>query len=190
MIKISQGDKSSFARLFTLYYDKFIHIALLYVQGYNNAEDIVSEVFIKILKYAKKMADVDRVEAYLYRMVKNQCYDFLKKKENRYLTVIDDIDDYFFDRTGDLRLEVECHELQKIIDNCIDKLPPKRKVIYQLVKDDKLSYKEVAEVLNIAPKTVENQLGYAIKSIRKVLEAYYDESDLNVTVRHLKKRFM
>lgn len=182
IVNISQGNKSAFSRLFELYYDKFVQVALLYVRCCRNAEDIVSEVFIKILKHSVTIRDVKYIEAYLYRMVKNHCLDFLDKKENRSVVMVDKFEEHHFAHIGDLRLEVESSELQGIIENCVQSFPPKRRAIYKLIKEDRLSYKQVAEILNIAPKTVDNQLYLAIKSFRKVLKAHYHKNDLRVSI--------
>ena len=169
-----------------MYYEKFVNVALQYIRGYNNAEDVVSDVFVKILRGAGRIHKVERVEAYLFRMVKNQCLDFLKKKGNKSLVLIDEIAENYFEESGDLRLDIEGSELKSIISQCISQFPSKRKIVYKLVKEDQLKLKEVGEILNISPKTVENHLNLAMKSLRKVIEHYYNEIELDVPIRSLK----
>jgi len=185
LCQISQGDKRSFNRLFRLYYEKFIKISLHYVRGYNNAEDIVSDVFVKILNKAGQLKDIDRIEAYLFRMVKYQCLDFLKKKGNQSLILVDEFEGNYFEGTGDLRIDIDGKELESIISQCIDQFPPKRKIVYKLVKEDLLKYKEVAEILNISPRTVENHLCLALKHLREVIEMYYLDVQVQIPVRSI-----
>ena len=71
-----------------------------------------------------------------------------------------------FDNVED---EIENSELGKIIYSAVENLPEKCKEIFQLVKYESLSYKETAEVLGISPKTVENQMGIALKKLREEL---------------------
>jgi RNA polymerase sigma-70 factor (ECF subfamily) len=72
----------------------------------------------------------------------------------------------------DSRLLTE--ELKKEIDDAIDGLPSQCKLIFQLVRIDGFKYKEVAEILNISVKTVENQVGIAIKKLAKKLHHLQD----------------
>lgn len=188
LFKISQGDKGSFNEFFRLYYEKFIKISLLYVRGYNNAEDIVSDVFVKILNRIDSIYQVERVEAYLFRMVKNQCLDFLKRKKNKLLVLIDEHEDNYFEANDDLRVEIEGNELNSIVDQCVDQFPPKRKIVYKLIKEDQLKYKEVGEILNISPKTVENHLNLAIKSLREVVELYYRDKEITTPVKSIRNK--
>lgn len=65
-------------------------------------------------------------------------------------------------------------ELRNLIYRTVENLPPRRKMIYKLIKDDGLKYKEVAALMEIAPKTVENHLDLAIKEIRQAVTAYLE----------------
>lgn len=180
LVQISKDDRMAFSTFFRMYYEKFIKVALLYVKGYSNAEDIVSEVFIKILKRKKKLHEIERIDGYLFLMVKNQCLDFLKRKVNQFnFQRLDEHDHHYFYGEADLRMEIEGNELKDIINQCIEHFPPKRKIVYRLIKENCLKYKEVAEILSISPKTVENHIDFALKSLRIVIGKYLDNSGGN-----------
>ncbi len=188
-MRIRDDDRKAFSEFFRLYYEKFIRISLQYVRGYSNAEDIVSEVFIKIVRRKDKLPEIERIDGYLFLMVKNQCLDYLKRKSNQsYLVPLDDNEEHYFCDTIDQSQRMEVDELQSIIDLCIENFPPKRKIVYQLVKENGLKYKEVAEILDISPKTVENHLDYAIKSLRQAIGSYMDDTDCNTTMRSIQKK--
>ena len=174
LFQIRNGDKKSFEKFFRMYYEKFIKVSLLYVRGYKNAEDIVSDVFIKLLKQLDRVEKVERVEAYLFRMVRNQCLDFLKKKENKSLYLVEEYEEHYLSNAGDLRIEIEGNELKEIIEKCIERFPPKRKIVYRLIKEDNLTYKEVAEILGVSPKTIDNHLVLGIKTLRNAISNYYE----------------
>lgn len=191
LVRIGKGDKEAFSVFFRKYYEKLIKIALLYVRDYSNAEDIVSEVFIKILKYKNKLHEIERIDGYFFRMVKNQCLDFLKQKVNQPIfKQFDEHEDHYFHREADLRAEIEGNELKTIINQCIEKFPPKRKIVYKLIKENGLKYKEVAEILSISPKTVENHIDLALKSLRTVIENYLLEAECKTPIRSFSKRNM
>ena len=178
LVKINKEDKKAFGVFFRMYYEKFIKVSLLYVRGYRNAEDIVSDVFIKILKRKNKLQEIERIDGYLFLMVKNQCLDFLKRKINQSnFQQIDEHPGHYFYGEGDLRKEIEGNELKAIINQCIENFPPRRKVVYRLIKENWLKYKEVAEILDISPKTVENHLNFALKKLRAVIEKYLKDRD-------------
>lgn len=178
LVKINKEDKKAFGVFFRMYYEKFIKVSLLYVRGYRNAEDIVSDVFIKILKRKNKLQEIERIDGYLFLMVKNQCLDFLKRKINQSnFQQIDEHPGHYFYGEGDLRKEIEGNELKAIINQCIENFPPRRKVVYRLIKENWLKYKEVAEILDISPKTVENHLNFALKKLRAVIEKYLKDQD-------------
>lgn len=186
LFQIRNGDKKSFEKLFRMYYEKFIQVSLLYVRGYNNAEDIVSDVFINILRQLDRVEKVEKIEAYLFTMVRNQCLDFLKKKNNKSLYLVEEFEDHHLTNTGDLRIEIEGNELREIIEKCVEQFPPKRKIVYRLIKEDSLTYKEVAEILCVSPKTVDNHLTLAIKTLRTAISAYYTELSENTVIRSIK----
>ena len=178
LVKINKEDKKAFSVFFRMYYEKFIKVSLLYVRGYRNAEDIVSDVFIKILKRKNKLQEIERIDGYLFLMVKNQCLDFLKRKINQSnFQQIDEHPGHYFYGEGDLRKEIEGNELKAIINQCIESFPPRRKIVYRLIKENWLKYKEVAEILGISPKTVENHINFALKSLRAVIEKYLKDQD-------------
>ncbi len=186
LIRIGDGDKKSFSVFFRKYYEKLIKIALLYVRGYSNAEDIVSDVFVKILKRKHQLHKIDRLDGYLFLMVKNQCLDFLKKNINQsHFQQLDEDEDHYFYGEADLRKDMDGMELRDIIYQCVEKFPPRRKMVYKLIKEDGLRYKEVAEILSISPKTVENHLDFALKALRVVISHYLNDDACDTPVRSI-----
>ncbi len=188
LIRIGDGDKNSFNIFFRRYYEKLIKIALLYVRGYSNAEDVVSDVFVKILKRKHQLHKIERFDGYLFLMVKNQCLDFLKKNVNQsHFQQLDENEDHYFYGDADLRNEVEGKELKDIINQCVEKFPPRRKMVYKLIKEDGLKYKEVAEILSISPKTVENHLDFALKTLRAIIGHYLSDDACDTPIRSISK---
>jgi RNA polymerase sigma-70 factor (family 1) len=186
LFQIKNGDRKSFEKFFRMYYEKFIKVSLLYVRGYTNAEDIVSDVFVKFLRQLDRVEKVEKIEAYLFMMVRNQCLDFLKRKDNKSLFLVEEYEEHHLINAGDLRIEIEGNELREIIEKCVEQFPPKRKIVYRLIKEDSLTYKEVAEILSVSPKTVDNHLAVAIKTLRTAISAYYQERSENTVLRSIK----
>ncbi len=129
------------------------------------AEEIASDVFIRIWEKRKTLDHIQNLRLYMYVAAKNLSINYLRR-EQRYQNL----------HLNDLKVEIESldldpHQLMmsaevlRRIQEAVQQLPPKCKMVYKLVKEDGLRHKEVAELLHIAPKTVENQLAVAVRKI-------------------------
>ena len=178
---ISQKDKEAFGELFEFFYPKLIQIALAFVPSILDAEDIVSEVFYKLLKNPKLFKKVSNFDNYIFLSIRNQAFTFLKRNKKRLLhDSIEDKNDYILSDYRNPENSFISSELYILVSNSIEKLPPKRKIIFKLVKEEGKKYREVAEILNISVKTVELQMSLALKKIREVLHLYDQSKDIKV----------
>mgnify|MGYP006198347605 CR=1 FL=1 len=168
-----KDDKQAFSIFFDHYYTRMIRLAKIYVANHHYAEDIVSEVLIKFLKKRKDFFKVEHFEAYLFFAVKNQSFNFLdsQKKESK-LSSIDEESDYLTSQYTNPIDKIIEQELTDLISLTVEKLPPKRKLVYQFIKDEDLTAKQVAELLEISERTVEVHLRLAIRFIREAVAHY------------------
>jgi RNA polymerase sigma factor (sigma-70 family) len=106
----------------------------------------------------------NNLRAYLYKAVKNKSLNFIQKKKLLTNDVEEEID---LDSSYPSPFEIlEFKEAQKILDALIDELPDRCKQIFLLSRKEGMSHKEIAEIMDISTKTIENQIGIAIKIIR------------------------
>ncbi len=171
-------DQKAFSEFFDCYHSKLIKFAHLYVPNYNQAEDIVSEVLIKLLKNRKTLHKIEKFEGYLFTMIKNQSLNFIKqnKKNINHLSV-DNMEDFLStDRIDPYEKYLES-ELRNLLNKTIELLPPKRQMVFKFIKDEGMSQKEVAELMNISVRTVEVHLKLAVMEVRKVIKEYFTESE-------------
>jgi RNA polymerase sigma-70 factor (ECF subfamily) len=126
---------------------------------------------------------IDNVSAYLFLSCKNQSLTYLKKNKLRSINSLELINDNSSIGNSNPEEEVITQELQKVINHAIDNLPPRRKLVFQMIKDDGLSYKEVGELLGISTKTVDNQLTSAIAELRKKVSAYLNHQNKKVIMK-------
>lgn len=167
------SDKGAFSELFKRYHSKLVSFATCFLPDYVEAEDMVSEVFMKLLQNNQKLNDIENFEGYLYSSVKNQCLNQLKKnkRKNKLFTPLD-LQDF---NTGEYTQPLEqllTIELREKIGVCVDNLPQKRKLVYKMIKDDGLKIKEVAKLLDIAEKTVKKHLELAVRDLRIEIDLY------------------
>ena len=183
IIRISvRSDEGAARELFNLFHPKLVRFAVFYVSSIHDANDIVSEVFIKFFRRLKKTHNIQDVSFYLYKAVKNQCLTYLKAQKKDYS--LDEMDWDGAQYSYEIRnpeSEFISRELSNKIEEAINSLPPKRKLIYKLVVIDGLKYKEAAEILDLSVKTVENHLLLAVKDLRRKISDYLKSDGVNVS---------
>lgn len=184
-------DKEAFKTFFNLYYTKLIRFALLFVPAKQQAEDIVSEVLIRLLKKRRILCTIENFEGYLFLAVKNQALSFLKHTSSRMSFHSVDPEGTFLlsEQVNPERILLD-DELRNLIYTTVENLPPRRKMIYKMIKDDGLKHKEVAALLEIAPKTVENHLDIAIKEIRRSVTLYLEGKKAKSVIENIPQHIL
>ena len=181
LVRIAQGDEEAFGLLFNFYYPKLIQLALAFVPGIVAAQEVVSDLFYKILKNPSTLEHVKEFDNYIFLAVKNQSFTYLKK--NKRLAIFDSIhqkEDYILPDYKNPENSLLSDELFQLVSKVVNDLPPKRKAIFQLVKEEGKKYKEVAEILGISIKTVELQMSLALKLLRKSVKEYQESKDIKI----------
>ena len=168
---ISAGDELAYQGLFKSHYAMLTLYAMRFVQDMENAEEIVQDVFFNLWENRQKRDINVSLKSYLYRTVKNTCLNLLKhrKVEDRYREHFSR--ELQYDELNEDNWMVET-ELSDKITAAIEKLPPERKKVFVLSRFEELKYREIAEKLNLSIKTVENQMGKALKFLREELKDY------------------
>ena len=162
-------DDKAFESLFYLLNMPLIKFCMMYIHQKESAEEIVSDVFAKCWINRKSLRDIQNPDTYLFVAVKNQSLNYLKKYSHIHLVQIEDTNEIEFSKTFNPEEELEKKELIFKIEQAIEALPQQCRIIFRLIREDGIKYKEVAEILNISPRTVQTQLFRAMKKISVVL---------------------
>ena len=170
--QLKQGDEIAFEKIFHNYYAPLCVFANQFLNDDEKAEEIVQDLFVNIWGKRQYLQIDSSLKNYLFRSVKNQClnhFQHVKIKEKYAEKVKEDFEQEihepdFFIETG----------LKKKIEESIESLPEKRRQIFKLSRDEGLKYKEIAERLDLSIKTVETQMGLALKQLREKLKDYKD----------------
>ncbi len=165
--KIINGDSDSFRGLFFEYAKSLIYFSNRIVNDFDEAENIVQEVFVSIWQNRENLDPSQKIKTYLFVAVKNRSLKFIRHenvKHDSFETLQEIYQTY-----NNADSETNYNELKSAIDIAINKLPEKCRIIFEMNRYDKLSYKEIAKVLDISVKTVETQMGRALKSLRQQL---------------------
>lgn len=150
-----------------MYCQPLIHFVRRYVGDTQIAENIVQDVFLKIWLNRSDLNPSLNIKTYLYTAVKNQALNHLRHAE-----VVQRNAENLRPMNGPVRTpEDEWHEQELIasIQKAIEELPEKCRIIFSMSRYDHLTYAEIAEIQNISIKTVETQMGRALKHLRKRL---------------------
>jgi len=158
-------DQFAYKELFTGFYAYLYHFAFSYVKSKQSAEEILSDVFIKIWEKRKDLQKIDNLKVYLYVATRNTALNYVEKQKRAATYEIDEstiaLKALYFDPE---QLLITA-EMMSRIQNAINDLPLKCRLVFKMVKEDGLKYREVAEIMNISVKTVENQLAIALRKI-------------------------
>ena len=166
--RITEGDVKSFETIFHTYYANLCRFATGFIHDDEMAEEIVQDLFVKLWEKRTQIEVDISIKNYLYRSVKNQCLNNIKHNiiKTKHLQNIE--------TEKETQIQPDEHflavELANKIEESIQSLPEKRREIFRLSREEGLKYKEIAERLNISLKTVEAQMGLAIKTLREKLK--------------------
>jgi RNA polymerase sigma-70 factor (ECF subfamily) len=167
--KIAQGDQRKFKQLMDLTADELLLFAMGFIRNKEIAEEIVSDVFVKIWGNRKEVENIKNLKSYLFISVKNGCLTHLRKIKKENVISIDQFSDFHFLPVEGPENDYIDNEIRNEIYQSIEKLPPKCKLAFTLAKINGLKYKEIAEVMGVSEKTVNNHLVTAVKKIAETL---------------------
>ena len=165
-----RDDQTAFRKLFTHFYPGLFSFALAYVKDRQEAEEIAEDVFVRLWENRKMLPAIRNLTYYLYVATKNASLNSLRKKKRSLELSMEEVGEDIagLERTPEMTLISE--EILQKIEAVIKELPPKSQLIFRLIKEEGLKYKEVAELLNISVKTVETQMSLSLSKITKGLQ--------------------
>lgn len=165
--KIVDGDRAAYKEVFRLYYDALCRFAGTYIADSQQCEDLVQEAYIKMWEQRSKLGDVKNMKSYLYTMVKNNCINYLVhlKVKDKYAQHFSAEIDILTVEADELNLDGELSVEEKVL-TAIEDLPTQCKEVFKKKYLDGMRTKEVAELMNISPRTVEAHVLNALKSLR------------------------
>lgn len=178
---VHHQDKKAFKEFYDLYYPKLINFARIFIKDFSLTQEVVSDVLFKILKNPVLLEQSNDIDNYLFFSVKNQAMTCIKKiKLFHSHRSEEDVKDYLISEMSTPEEVFINNELYDIVWKKIEEMPPKRRTIYMLIKEEGLKYKEVANLLDISVKTVEAHMYEAVKPIRKAVREYLEGKDVSV----------
>ncbi|WP_172594288.1 RNA polymerase sigma-70 factor [Mariniphaga sediminis] len=163
-------DKKSFDDLYFYYYPKLYAFSKTFLKVEDDINDILQEVFIKTWDNRKKIKDVETFNAWIFTITKNSVVTYFREKirqkdfESRVRKMA--VGELVFNDS------LEYKDLKERVDQLVEQLPEKRKMIFKLSREKGLSNREIAKKLEISIKTVEDHMLYSLRFLRNNLKDF------------------
>ena len=178
---IKDGEQESFRNLVLAYQDKVLNSAYGFVHNREDAEDIAQEVFIEIYESLDTFRGDAKLSTWIYRITVTKCLDHLRrKKRKKRAAPVKELRDMSSQEEGSASAdgsnpqdELETRQRVEILQHAIEKLPQNQRIALNLSRFNEMSYKEIADVMNISLSSVESLIFRAKDNLKKKLIRYY-----------------
>ncbi|MBS9463931.1 RNA polymerase sigma-70 factor [Flagellimonas sp. 389] len=174
--KLSQGDEKAFRELFDSYRNQLYKFSLGMLSSEAYAKEIVQEVFLKVWIKRESLNPELSFKSYLFTITRNKNIKFLKKAANN-LKLREEIfykSQKFANTTEKYMREAD---LEVLKEKALDQLPPKRRVIFEMSRNEGKSYEAIGQELGISTSTVKSQMSKALETLRNFI---LENKDMNV----------
>jgi RNA polymerase sigma-70 factor (family 1) len=179
-------DMKAYKELYLLMFDSLYRFSCSFVKSRQVAQELVSDVFIKLWQIRGQLGTIDKLKPYLFGITKNISLSYLARASKNMSIQLDDIhpDEIDIESAIEFKNPEDLYiskETIKSVIQAIRDLPPQCQVIFSLVKVEGLKYKEVARLLEISVFTVRNQIAIATK---KIEDALAQKTPFNIPFRN------
>jgi len=168
-VRIAHGDELAFSEIFYHYTNRIHPFIKKITRSEEVTEEIVQDVFVSLWKSREKLMEIDNYAAYIFTIATNKTFNYLKSKarKEKHLNELTKVNKNFTNNTQEA---IELHETRELVGQLVRQLPPQKKLIYQLTREEGLSHDEIAQQLHISKNTVKNHLVETLKFLRKNLQ--------------------
>ena len=170
---VQEGNERAFEQMFDAFYERLCAFAAGIVGSRDEARQVVHDVFLKIWQRREEWAVRRSLKAYLYQATRNQALNYAERSDRRQAVeqTMEDSNKPVRRTKHTAEDQFRQTELAESIWAAIDRLPERRRTAFILHRQHDMTYSDVAEVMGISKKTVEHQMGHALKTLRDELPA-------------------
>ncbi len=180
--RAKEGDQLAFSELVNAYSEKIYNLALRILRNKEDAEDVLQETFITVIKKINTFDGRSSFFTWLYRIATNVALMKLRKKKHVYVEIQENPDllenienKVFIDWSQDSSLNVYNAEIREILDKAIGELSEIYRTVFILRDIEQLSIKETSKILNVTEENVKIRLRRARQYLREKLSDYFSE---------------
>lgn len=188
IVRLQDRDESAFKQLVNEHKDRVYNTCLGFLRHPQDAEDVAQEVFIQVFDSIGEFREEASLSTWIYRIAVTKSLELIRYRKrkkragffqavNAFFSEPDEAEDKSEYMHPGIRLENK--ERAEVLFREIDKLPERQKVAFTLQKIEDLSYKEVADVMELSVPAVESLLYRAKENLKKQLHSYYQQNELD-----------
>lgn len=169
--RIATGDQAAFRQVYASFYRRLYQFAHAIVGIREPAEEVVEDVFIRVWQQRARITEIQNLRVYLYTATKNTSLNYVSRKARESITEpFDHIPIELDGSAVNPEQLLITTEMYRKIQQAVEALPPRCKMIFKLVREDGLRYREIADILNISVNTIDVQMSIAVRRIAAALE--------------------
>ncbi len=173
------NDAAAYKKLFLYYHPRLLTFSFAITHCKESSEEVVSDVFLKIWCNRTGLLEIENINLYVYISTKNTSLNYLAKQKRERVFSLDNTKTEFKSIACNPEQLMITSEMYKRLLAAIKQLPPRCQLIFKLIKEDGLSYKEVAELLHLSVKTIEAQMGIALRKLGASVAFYREPYSLS-----------
>ena len=163
--QVATNNERAFRDLFLYFYPRLVSFSAKFVYDRQVCEELVSDILMKIWTQREKLQAINNLSVYLFISAKNASLNYLSWKSRDLITYVENYPENL--SVGNLTPENQLlnTEMMKRMEQAVAALPPKCRLIFTMVRDYGLKYKEVGTILGISERTVDTQMTIANKKL-------------------------
>jgi RNA polymerase sigma-70 factor, ECF subfamily len=173
--RVAAGDETAFETIFRTWYAPLVRVATYILHDPAVAEDVTQDVLLELWRRRESLAFEQEPRRYLMRATRNRALNHIRHQEVVARAAARDVSEEA--HAASAPALVTAAELELAIAQAVGTLPDRCRAVFELSRRHHMSYAQIAEALNIAPKTVENQMGKALRMLRVALAAWLPGGD-------------
>ncbi|MCF3112203.1 sigma-70 family RNA polymerase sigma factor [Niabella sp. CC-SYL272] len=165
-------DEAAYKKLFFHFHPVLLKFARAILNNRADAEEVVSEVLLKVWTMGRELNYVEHLPLFLYKSTRNKAFDYLRKRNSGLpVTAISGAEEQLADPSH-TEYKLITNELDRRFQHAVSNLPKQCQLVFRLVKEQGFTYKQVTEILEISLNTAETHMRLALKKIRVALDDY------------------
>ena len=166
--EITLDNENAFKKMHDSYYVQLCQFAFLFLKSKELSEEVVSDVFLKVWINREKLRKIKIIKSYLYKAVRNQSIDYIRMQSSYEKDAVDVYEVEIISSEPIAEDTIILNEKKELLQQAVNELPEKCRMILRMYINDQLTYKEIADILNISRKTVETQITIAIRKLQQI----------------------
>ena len=187
MLRYKDGDLTAFEVIIEKHQQPLFSFVYRFCNDYHQAQDLVQEVFLRLVKMARNYEPRAKFTTYLYTIAHNVCVDHLRRKKKRITVSLSDpvdaeneirLEDTMKDEKANPQRDFQQKSFEQALHQAVEDLPPEQREVFLLREQQNLAFDEIARIVGCLPSTAKSRMRYALQSIRERLQNKFSLADI------------